>query len=152
MNRDEARALIETRRTEGEHKRPQASEPDRRPAAEQVHGYELARFETQLAVAAAAFEKRFGHWPLPGWFAHHRKRFGRLLERQEQATRQGRRPCKHWERSLADSPLLPELRRLWAQSLVTFALRYPYLGSPSSPCECRRCSSVSHLERRISDP
>ncbi len=136
MNRKEAMGLLATKKTEDGYKRPQASDPDQRSSREQLHELELDNFERRLAQAALSFERKYGHWPFPGWFDKHRRRFGAILDERERATR----PCKHWARELEGSHLLPVLTQLWEHNLPTFALRYPYLGSPTAPCECAKCT------------
>jgi len=145
MTKDEARVLVEAKRADSQFRRPQSSEADPRPAREQLWEAELANFETLLAEAARAFERTHGHWPFPGWFTQHRSRFGAklrdYLERLHSDNKRRDKPCKHWAKGIAPgNPILPGLAKAWEQNLHKYARQYPYLASPSAPCECRRCS------------
>jgi hypothetical protein len=149
VTRDEADALLRARRTNSENKRPQSSEADSRPVKALIAEVEHGHFEEAMARAARLFERKHGHWPFPEWFKRHRARFVARLNRQLDTPRVDP-PCKHWARGLEGSPLLPGMLRLWEANLHDFALRYPYLASPSAPCGCHGCNKVIELGRRMS--
>lgn len=48
-------------------------------------------------------------------------------------------PCKHWRDKMIGVVFLATLERIWAQNLEEWAIKHPYLASPTAPCECNRC-------------
>lgn len=52
-------------------------------------------------------------------------------------------PCKFWRKryqnAQGDEGTLKWLDDIWSMSLPQWAMRHPYLASPSASCECMKC-------------
>ena len=117
-------------------------EPDTRPMKQQIEEKEFNNFDKRMAQAALKFDKLHSKWPDPQWFTGHRSNFRKAMNERYTDDTFMNPPCKHWEASLGvsgDAPLALVLGAVWRASVRDWALEHPYLASPSSPCQCRKC-------------
>lgn len=135
MDRLEAQRLLESK--SDRMRRPKSDTPDYRPAEEQIMDLTMVRFERRLARQAMSFERRFGHWPKYEWFSKHRTSFLKHATRREKNSGP---PCKHW-RGKVPVFLLEQMEKTWSVSLRGWAMKHPYLASPTAKCECYGCSA-----------
>lgn len=108
----------------------------RLPRDVQVATREARRFERRLQ--AEARQRNKDGWPpqdLEAFVKHHRERFARRSRQGQSPTS----PCKHWRAKCGESDLMPLMDTIWGASLPEWAREYPYLASPSAPCECETC-------------